>query len=51
MGFRTVDSPFYLAGVDKAPPRMAPEIGQHTAAILKECGLAPTEIDALATGG
>jgi crotonobetainyl-CoA:carnitine CoA-transferase CaiB-like acyl-CoA transferase len=47
LGLRTVDSPFHLTGVDKVPPRMAPEIGQHTREILAECGLAEAEIDAL----
>jgi formyl-CoA transferase len=46
-GVRTVDSPFYLAGETKQPPRMAPEIGQHTREILEECGVAADEIDAL----
>jgi formyl-CoA transferase len=50
LGLRTVDSPFHLAGVEKAQPRMAPEIGQHTRAILEECGLAAAEIEVL-TGG
>ncbi len=50
-GLRTVDSPFYLDGVAKVAPRMAPAIGEHTAAILEELGLAPAEIEALATGG
>lgn len=49
-GLRTVDSPFYLTGVDKVAPRMAPEIGQHTRQILEECGLASAEIEVL-TGG
>ncbi|HTX48836.1 MAG TPA: CoA transferase [Caulobacteraceae bacterium] len=46
-GLRTVDSPFYLTGVDKAPPRMAPGIGQHTRGLLAEVGLSEAEIDAL----
>lgn len=46
-GLRTVDSPFHVAGVDKAAPKMAPSIGQHTRQILEECGLASKEIDAL----
>ena len=47
LGLRTVDSPFHLTGVDKTPPRMAPDIGQHTREILAECGLGDAEIDAL----
>jgi crotonobetainyl-CoA:carnitine CoA-transferase CaiB-like acyl-CoA transferase len=50
-GLRTMDSPFYLTGTDKAAPRMAPGIGQHTEAILKECGLSDAEIAALTAEG
>jgi crotonobetainyl-CoA:carnitine CoA-transferase CaiB-like acyl-CoA transferase len=46
-GLRTVDSPFYLDGEAKTPPRMAPEIGQHTLQILEECGCSDAEIAAL----
>jgi len=50
---RTIDSPFYLATEPKQPPRMAPEIGQHTRAILEECGLNADKVAALiaAQGG
>jgi crotonobetainyl-CoA:carnitine CoA-transferase CaiB-like acyl-CoA transferase len=48
-GLRTMDSPFYLTGVAKSQPRMAPGIGQHTKAILEECGLSGAEIEALAS--
>jgi crotonobetainyl-CoA:carnitine CoA-transferase CaiB-like acyl-CoA transferase len=47
-GLRTVDSPFYIEGVAKTAPRMAPDIGQHTRQILEECGLSADEIEALA---
>lgn len=47
LGLRVVDSPFYIDGVEKVPPRMAPAIGQHTRALLEECGLAPADIEAL----
>jgi crotonobetainyl-CoA:carnitine CoA-transferase CaiB-like acyl-CoA transferase len=50
-GLRTVDSPFYLTGVDKKPPHMAPEIGQHTRALLEEFGASPADIEVLTTGG
>jgi len=52
-GLRTVDSPFYLSTEPKQPPRMAPEIGQHTRAILEECGLNADKVAALiaAQGG
>ena len=44
---RTVDSPFQIQGETKAPPRMAPEIGEHTRALLTELGCSPAELDAL----
>lgn len=47
---RTVDSPFQVAGLAKAPPRMAPGIGEHTRALLAEFGCTPAEIEALAEG-
>jgi formyl-CoA transferase len=38
MGLRTLDSPFQIVGETKAPPRMAPQIGQHSAQIIEEFG-------------
>jgi crotonobetainyl-CoA:carnitine CoA-transferase CaiB-like acyl-CoA transferase len=35
---KTVDSPVRIAGEAKTPPRLAPDIGQHSKAILKEFG-------------
>jgi crotonobetainyl-CoA:carnitine CoA-transferase CaiB-like acyl-CoA transferase len=46
-GLRTLDSPFQIAGETKAPPRMAPGIGEHTRALLEELGCSPAEIGAL----
>jgi formyl-CoA transferase len=46
-GLRTVDSPFYLDGEEKTPPRMAPDVGQHTLKILEECGCTDVEIAAM----
>jgi formyl-CoA transferase len=46
-GLRTIDSPFQLGGEAKVTPRMAPDVGQHTRAILEECGLSEAEIAAL----
>ncbi len=42
---RTVDSPFHVDGEIKAAPRMAPDIGQHTRAILEECGLSASAVE------
>ena len=44
---RTVDSPFQIRGETKAPPRMAPGIGEHTRELLREFGCSPVEIEAL----
>jgi crotonobetainyl-CoA:carnitine CoA-transferase CaiB-like acyl-CoA transferase len=50
-GVKTIDNPVQIAGCAKVPPRKAPEIGQHTGAILRELGLAQAEIAALAECG
>ncbi len=48
---QTVDNPISVAGVDKAPPRAAPELGQHTREILADVGYSLAEIaDLLARG-
>ncbi len=44
---RTVNSPMSVHGVDKAPPRAAPEFGAHTAEVLREAGFSDAEIQAL----
>jgi crotonobetainyl-CoA:carnitine CoA-transferase CaiB-like acyl-CoA transferase len=49
-GLKTVDSPFQVSGETKHQPRMAPDIGQHTRAILEECGCGEAEIAALLGG-
>lgn len=49
-GLRTVDSPFQIAGEPKLNPRMAPGIGQHTEALLREFGCSSAEIAALTAG-
>jgi formyl-CoA transferase len=46
-GLRTIDSPFQIVGETKHPPRMAPDIGQHTRRILEECGLSEADIEAV----
>jgi len=40
-GLKTLDSPFQVAGETKTAPRMAPDVGQHTRAILEEFGGLP----------
>ena len=50
-GLRTVDSPIRVADAPKVPPRMAPQIGQHTRAILAELGLSAMQIEGMAASG
>jgi crotonobetainyl-CoA:carnitine CoA-transferase CaiB-like acyl-CoA transferase len=47
----TVSSPLQVGDHDKVPATMAPEIGEHTVAILREAGLAQSEIDRLLSAG
>jgi formyl-CoA transferase len=49
--FRTVASPINLQGVDKVPPRAAPDLGQHSREVLLEIGYQKREIDALIAEG
>jgi crotonobetainyl-CoA:carnitine CoA-transferase CaiB-like acyl-CoA transferase len=47
----TVNSPIAIEGQDKVPPRLAPAIGEHTVAVLREAGFDVTEIDRLLAAG
>ena len=49
-GLKTLDSPFQVAGETKAAPRMAPDVGQHTRAILEEFGGLPALAEAVSAG-
>lgn len=44
---RTVTSPIVVEGVEKAPPRPAPNVGEHSREVLREIGCSEAEIDAL----
>ncbi len=43
----TVSSPLWVEGEAKVPPRYAPELGEHSSAILAEVGYSEAEIDRL----
>jgi formyl-CoA transferase len=50
-GLRTVDSPIRIEGETKQRPQMAPGIGEHTRAVLVECGITPAAIDRMIADG
>lgn len=50
-GGHTVSSPLWIAGVDKAAATPAPQLGEHSAAILREQGFEEEQIGALRAQG
>ncbi len=50
-GGYTVSSPLWIAGAAKAPAAPAPDIGEHSDAILREHGVPPEEIARLRADG
>ena len=49
--FRTVASPVRVHGADIAPRGPAPEIGEHTTAVLTELGMSGADVASLADAG
>ncbi len=47
----TIDSPFFLAGQEKVPPRRAPAVGQNSDEVLRQYGYSDAEIAALRAEG
>ena len=48
---RTIAAPFSIAGVEVPPAGPGPELGAHSADVLREVGIAPEEIAALRAAG
>jgi crotonobetainyl-CoA:carnitine CoA-transferase CaiB-like acyl-CoA transferase len=49
--FRTIGAPLSISGADVRPRGPAPEIGEHTTAVLTELGLDEAELARLAEDG
>jgi formyl-CoA transferase len=47
----TINSPVHLDQEQKVPPRPAPDLGEHTEAVLAELGFNADDIESLRTGG
>jgi crotonobetainyl-CoA:carnitine CoA-transferase CaiB-like acyl-CoA transferase len=50
-GMLTVNSPIWVDGSDKRPPRLPPELGQHSDEVLREAGFDDVAIHRLRASG
>ncbi|WP_345817425.1 CoA transferase (plasmid) [Paraburkholderia sp. PREW-6R] len=48
---RTISNPIHIGGEEKVKPRLAPQLGEHGAEILRELGFNDTEISRLNDAG
>jgi formyl-CoA transferase len=49
--YMTINSPIEIRGQEKVPPRRAPALGEHSAAVLRYAGYGESEIAALREAG
>jgi crotonobetainyl-CoA:carnitine CoA-transferase CaiB-like acyl-CoA transferase len=49
--YMTINSPIEIRGQEKVPPRRAPAVGEHSAAVLRDAGYGESEIAALREAG
>lgn len=49
--FLTVNSPIEIRGQEKVPPRLAPQLGEHSEQVLRDAGYGAAEIAALRDAG
>ncbi len=47
----TISSPIQVHGIEKAPARRAPDLGEHNRQVLEQLGFSATEIDGLHSSG
>lgn len=48
---RTINTPIFIEGAKKVPPRMAPEVGQHSDEVLGAAGFGAAEIAKMRAAG
>ena len=48
---RTINTPIFIEGAKKVPPRMAPNVGQHSDEVLAAAGFTDAEIAKMRAAG